>query len=63
MIKGAVSPIFCVTMNSQKKKKTFVSMESLKYCLRFVNSNSTSAQKLLFIMFGCGWLGWKWIAT
>ena len=45
MLKGAVSPIFSVTMNSQKN--IFVSMEFLKYWLRFVNNNPTSAQKLL----------------
>ena len=54
-IKEAVSPIFSVTMNSQKN--TFVSIESLKYWLRLVNNNPTSAQKLLLTMFGCGWLG------
>ena len=27
------------------------------------NSNRMSAQKLLLITFGCGWLGWKWIST
>ena len=29
----------------------------------FVNNNPTSEQKLQVIVFGCGWLGWNWIAT
>ena len=54
-LKGAVSHILCVTLNGPKK---------YLYCQ---NNGSVlltiSAQKLALGMFGCGWLGCKWIAT
>ena len=54
-LKGAVSSIFSVTINSQKAY--FFQWQS------FLDNNPTSAQKQLLIVFGCGWPGWKWIAT
>ena len=29
----------------------------------FCASQDTSTQQLVSFIFGCGWLGWKWIAT
>ena len=45
------------------KKYILVSMESSKQWFMFVNNNPTSAEKLVLVMFGWGWLGWKKIAT
>ena len=38
-------------------------METLKYWFIFVNNIPTSTRKLVLLIFGCKWLGWKWIAT
>ena len=59
--KGAVSPIFRVTLNRQKS--------CLYGCKRqnngsvYFNNNPTSAQKLVSFIVSWGWLGWKWIST
>ena len=38
-------------------------MGTLKQQSSFVKGNPTSAQQLESIIFGCGWLGCKWIAN
>ena len=66
MFKGAVSPIFSFTMNSQKMY--FVQTELLKQWSRFVNNNPTSVAHgnysiYLLTIISCGRIGLRWIVT
>ena len=60
-LKGTVSPILSVTLKSQKHICMDVNVK--KNGSVFLNNHLTNAQKLVSFIFGCGWLGWKWIGT
>lgn len=58
--KEVVSPIYGVTLNSQK---TYLYSWKCEIIVPFCYNSLTSTQKQEFVIFGCGWPGLKWIAT